>query len=65
VLPLLNIDEIMKRKMINARLITAIIDPIIDNQFFDDGGNFTADSLSEYDQVKLRNYWKSNQPFSN
>jgi len=33
--------------MINARLITAIMDPIIDNQFFDDGGSFTAEGLSE------------------
>jgi hypothetical protein len=32
--------EIIKSKRINARLIPAIIEPIIVNQFFDDGGSF-------------------------
>lgn len=32
--------EIMKRRMIRIKLITAIMPPIIDNQFFDEGGIF-------------------------
>ena len=37
--------ETMKSKMIRARLITAMIEPIMVNQFLDDGGNFTAGDL--------------------
>jgi hypothetical protein len=32
--------EIMKRRIINARFIPAIIEPIIVNQFLEDGGSF-------------------------
>ena len=32
--------EIMKRTIINARLMPAIIEPIIVNQFLEDGGSF-------------------------
>ena len=32
--------EIIKRRIINARFIPAIIEPIIVNQFLDEGGSF-------------------------
>jgi hypothetical protein len=32
--------EIMKRRIINARFIPAIIEPIIVNQFLEEGGSF-------------------------
>jgi hypothetical protein len=34
--------EIMKRRIISARFIPAIIEPIIVNQFLEDGGSFIA-----------------------
>jgi len=40
VFALLNIVEIINRTNINARLIPAIIEPIIVNQFLEDGGSF-------------------------
>jgi hypothetical protein len=39
---LLKIEEIINKRMINARLIPAIIEPMMVNQFFDDGGSFIA-----------------------
>jgi hypothetical protein len=53
VLPLLNIVEIIKSKTIRARLITAMIEPIIVNQFLDEDGNFTAGGLGYYAGVKI------------
>jgi hypothetical protein len=40
VFPLLKIVDIIKSRRINARFIPAIIEPIIVNQFFEDGGSF-------------------------
>ena len=40
VFPLLKIVEIMKRRKINPRFIPAMIEPIIVNQFLEDGGSF-------------------------
>ena len=37
---LLKMVEIIKRRRINARLIPAIIEPMIVNQFLDVGGSF-------------------------
>ena len=36
----LNIVEIMNNTIISARLIVAIIEPIIVNQFLEEGGSF-------------------------
>jgi hypothetical protein len=40
VFPLLKIVDIIKSRIINARFIPAIIEPIIVNQFLEDGGSF-------------------------
>jgi len=40
VFPLLKIVEIIKRSIISARFIPAIIEPIMVNQFLDEGGSF-------------------------
>jgi hypothetical protein len=40
VFALLNIVEIINNTIISARLIMAIIEPIIVNQFLEDGGSF-------------------------
>jgi hypothetical protein len=36
----------IKRRIINKRLIPAIIEPIIVSQFFDEGGSFIVGRLS-------------------
>ena len=40
VFALLKMVDIIKRRTINARLIPAIIEPMIVNQFLEDGGSF-------------------------
>ena len=40
VFALLNMVEIINSTIINARLIMAIIEPIIVNQFLEEGGSF-------------------------
>jgi hypothetical protein len=40
VLPLLKMVEIMKSRIIKARFIPAMIEPIIVNQFLEEGGSF-------------------------
>ena len=40
VFALLKMVDIINRRMINARLIPAIIEPMIVNQFLEDGGSF-------------------------
>jgi len=40
VFALLNIVDIINSTIIKARFIPAIIEPIIDNQFLEEGGSF-------------------------
>jgi hypothetical protein len=58
VLFLLKIVEIIKRRIINARLIPAIIEPIIVNQFLEDGGSFIGPvNRLILAGVKIGKYW--------
>ena len=63
VLPLSNIVEIMKSNRINKRFIMAIIEPIIVNQFLEEGGSFMITGLSECvaSGVKIDKYWINHQ----
>ena len=47
--------ETTKRIIIISRLITAIIEPIIDSQFFDEGGSFIVLVISFSGLVKIEN----------
>jgi hypothetical protein len=40
VFPLLKMEDTIKSRIINARFMPAIIEPIIVNQFLEDGGSF-------------------------
>jgi hypothetical protein len=48
VLALLKIVEITKSRRISIRFIPAMIEPMIVNQFLEDGGSFMKAALSGY-----------------
>lgn len=59
VLPMSNRDEIMKSKIMMARFIPAIMNPMNVSQFLDDGGSFILFGFKWSAEVKLeKNHYK-------
>ena len=56
-----NIVEIINSSKISERLIIAIIEPIIVNQFLNDGGSFMLGKLRVLVRVKIEKYWMNLQ----
>lgn len=57
VFPLSNIVEIINSRRISSRLILAIIEPMIVDQFLNVGGNFIIEIFLESGGVNIEKYW--------
>lgn len=57
VFALLKIVEIINSRIISNRLILAIIEPIIVNQFLNEDGSFIFAGFMESEEVNIEKYW--------